>query len=89
MEGVWRYMGNKLPVKPGNFLDIHDGILPKSFYAGHDGLWLTLDMGTIFSYEYPLIFYGHNEDHHAPDRLWLLQAFGAWAEAAIVILSWE
>lgn len=91
VEGVWRYMGNKPPVEPSNFLDIYDGILPKGFYAGHDGLWLTLDMPTISSASpiRSLVYHGHNEDRHTSDRLWLLQAFGAWADAAMTVLDWE
>lgn len=89
VEGVWQLMGNKLPIEPSNFLDIYDGILPKGFYAGHDGLWLTLETPVTNHTKRPLVYHGHNEDHHAADRLWLLQAFAAWATAATTVLDWE
>lgn len=89
MEGVWRFMGKKPPVEPSNFLDMYKGLLPKGFYAGHDGLWLTLDMTTMSSTIQPPTYHGHNEDRHAADRLWLLKAFGAWAQAATTILDWK
>ncbi len=87
-EGVWRLMGNKPPVEPSNFLDIHQGILPKGFYAGHDGLWLTMDSPTAHPTR-PLYYHGHNEDRHASDRLWLLRAFAAWAEGAATVMNWD
>ncbi len=89
IEAVWKLMGNKPSIKPSNFLDIHKGILPKGFYAGRDGLWLTLDSGTVSSSKRPLIYHGHNEDQYASDRLWLLRAFGAWAEIAVIVLNFE
>jgi len=89
VEGVWKFMGNEPPVEPSNFLDIYQGLLPKGFYAGHDGLWLTLDHVVSNNAKRPLVYHGHNEDHHVADRWWLLQAFAAWAEAATTVLQWE
>lgn len=86
--GVWRFMGNKPPVTPSNFLDLEQGILPKGFYSGHDGMWLTLSRDTMLGpSKRPLMFYGHNEDRRAVDRLWLLQAFAAWANLATFLLK--
>lgn len=89
IEGVWSFMGDTPSVVPSTFLDMYQGILPKGFYAGHDGVWLTLDMGVISSAKRPLTYHGHNEDRHAADRLWLLRAFGAWAAAATTVLDWH
>ncbi len=88
-DGVWRLMGDKSPICPSNFLDMHNGILPKGIYAGHDGLWLTLDMGTVHSSRRPLTYHGHNEDRFDADRLWLIRAFGAWVDAATAVLDWS
>lgn len=88
VEAVWRFMGNKPPVVPSNFLDLVKGILPKGFYAGHDGIWLTLDQSSLSGPpECPLMYYGHNENRRAVDRMWLLQAFAAWANAATALLE--
>jgi hypothetical protein len=89
-EGVWKIMGKTPPVEPSNFLDLHTGLLPKGFYAGRNGLWLTLDLfGSIEQGTRPLVYHGHNEDVSAWDRLWLLQAFAAWADAATALLEWR
>lgn len=67
IEGVWSFMGDTPSVVPSTFLDMYQGILPKGFYAGHDGVWLTLAIGA--SATRPLTYHGHNEDRHAADRL--------------------
>lgn len=89
-DRVWSSMNYRpLIEKPSNFLDIYDGILPKGFYAGHDGLWLTLETPVSNNVKRPLLYHGHNEDRHSADLLWLLQAFAAWAAAATAALNWE
>lgn len=89
VEAVWSFMGKKLPVTPNNFLDFDRGILPKGFYAGRNGLWLTLERTVSRTNSRPLIYHGHNEDQYTDDRMWLMQAFGAWAIAATTVLNWE
>lgn len=89
MEGVWRLMGNKLPVRPSNFIDFYKGILPRGFYyKPGDGIWLTLDVADLCG-KRPLIYHGHNEDRYSGDRLWLIRAFQSWVEGAMHVLDWK
>lgn len=87
---VWKIMVNKRPMTPGNFLDFHEGLLLAGiYYKPGDGIWMELDLATLSSAVSPVIYHGHNADLYAGDRLWLLHAFGAWAEAACVLLNWD
>lgn len=87
-QNVWEHMGNKGPMTPGNFLHFHEGLLLAGiYYKPGEGVWLTIDQSTYNSV-FPVMYYSHNADFLASDRLWLLHAFGAWAEGACVLLNW-
>jgi len=87
VEGVWKFAGNKSPT-PSGFLDIYNGVLPKGFYAGNNGLWLTIDITTVSGTRQPFMYHGYNEEMLA-DRFWLLNVFQAWADVALIILDWK
>ena len=83
---VWMRMGKKKPA-PSDFIDYDAGILPKGLYAGHDGVWLSLDiMNRTGPPNAPLRYHDHNAEL-ATDQQWLLRAFAAWAETAYLQLG--
>ena len=86
---AWENMGNRGPIIPSNFFHFGGNLLLRGVYYRSDGVWLTLDAASLSSTLSTVMYYGHNEDHYAGDRLGLLQAFGEWAKAAQVLLEWE
>ena len=87
-RGVWKIMGEQTDM-PSNFLDLYgESIFPKGFYAGSNGLWLTVDMATTQRSMRPVTYHGHNEELLV-DQWWLLRAFQAWASGAIVMTEWK
>lgn len=90
-QAAWRNMGKEGRFTPSNFFDFHPngGLLLQGVYYGSDGIWLTLDPGTLSSKLRPIMYHGHNEDRRASDRMFLLHAFGEWVSSAQALLNWK
>lgn len=88
-ERAWQNMRNKGPMTPSNFFHFDGNLLLRGvYYKPGDGVWLTLDSGTLHGGTIPVMYHGHNEDRYADDRLQLLHAFGEWATSAKALLNW-
>ncbi len=87
---AWENVGRAGAFTPSNFFQFGSTLLLQGvYYKPGDGVWLTLDSGAFSGRARPVMYHGHNEDRHAEDRLFLLQAFGEWASSAQVLLEWK
>jgi hypothetical protein len=89
-ENTWKKMRLKNSDMPSNFLEFGGTLLLNGVYLKPgDGVWLTIEAASLRSTVQPVMYYGHNEDRFAEDRLELMWAFGEWVNMAVALLDWK